>query len=103
MVYVLVFCMSKRSKWLSSRSPVLSTRVAATKPGHLRMTHVKGQGADLMRVPDAGMKGNSLYKALIGKIVLVPGSEFGVDVPELYYKGSAPLLCCMLGQRVLMY
>lgn len=56
-----------------------------------------------MKVPDAGMKGNSLYKALIGKIVLVPGSEFGVDVPELYYKGSAPLLCCMLGQRVLMY
>ena len=54
-----------------------------------------------MKVPDAGMKGNSLYKALIGKIVLVPGSEFGVDVPELYYKGSAPLLRYMLGQRVL--
>lgn len=32
------------------------------------------------------MKG-SLYKALIGRTVLVPGSEFGVDVPELYYKG----------------
>lgn len=31
---------------------------------------------------------SSLYKALIGRIVLVPGSEFGVDVPELYYKGD---------------
>ena len=38
----------------------------------------------------AGMKSGSLYKHLIGKIVLVPGSEFGVDVPEFYYKGIAP-------------
>lgn len=30
----------------------------------------------------------SLYKQLIGKIVLVPGSEFGVDIPEFYYKGT---------------
>ncbi|CAL5226922.1 g9799 [Coccomyxa viridis] len=29
---------------------------------------------------------SGLYKALIGRVVLVPGSEFGVDVPELYYK-----------------
>ena len=40
--------------------------------------------------PCAGMKSGSLYKHLIGKIVLVPGSEFGVDVPEFYYKGIAP-------------
>ena len=38
----------------------------------------------------AGMKSGSLYKHLIGKLVLVPGSEFGVDVPEFYYKGVAP-------------
>lgn len=47
-------------------------------------------------VLDAGMK-SGLYKPLIGRVVFVPGSEFGVDVPELYYKGvfsvlfSAPL------------
>ena len=30
---------------------------------------------------------HSMYKRLIGKTVLVPGQEFGVDVPELYYRG----------------
>ena len=30
----------------------------------------------------------SLYKRVIGKTVLVPGQEFGVEVPELYYEGG---------------
>ena len=42
-------------------------------------------------VHDAGMK-SGLYKPLIGRVVFVPGSEFGVDVPELYYKGVIPVL-----------
>ena len=40
---------------------------------------------------DAGMK-SGLYKPLIGRVVFVPGSEFGVDVPELYYKGVFSVL-----------
>ena len=42
------------------------------------------------------MKGG-LYKALIGRTVLVPGAEFGVDVPELYYKGKG--LALDVGQK----
>ena len=38
----------------------------------------------------AGMRSGGLYKHLIGKVVLVPGSEFGVDIPDFYYKGIAP-------------
>ena len=39
----------------------------------------------------------SLYKHVIGKTVQVPGTVFGVDVPDLYYEGvfeSTRLLCC---------
>ena len=42
-------------------------------------------------VLNAGMK-SGLYKSLIGRVVFVPGSEFGVDVPELYYKGVFSVL-----------
>jgi hypothetical protein len=31
-------------------------------------------------------KPHSLYKSIVGKTVLVPASEFGIDVPELFYK-----------------
>ena len=56
-----------------------------------------------MFVRDAGMK-SGLYKPLIGRVVFVPGSEFGVDVPELYYRGVfsvlllAPVMDSLAGQ-----
>lgn len=36
--------------------------------------------------PKSAGKPQSVYKSIIGKEVLVPASEFGIDVPELYYK-----------------
>ena len=37
----------------------------------------------------------SLYKRVMGKTVLVPGQEFGVDVPELWYQGWVFLLAAL--------
>jgi hypothetical protein len=39
---------------------------------------------------------HGVYKSVIGKKVLVPASEFGVDIPEMYYRGDSacsPLFC----------
>lgn len=40
-------------------------------------------------------KAPSVYKSVIGKTVLIPASVFGVDVPELWYKGQSLLETCI--------
>lgn len=54
-----------------------------------------------LRMKAAG-KAPSIYKSVIGKTVLIPASVFGVDVPELWYKGEALAIECKLWQHVLL-
>lgn len=44
----------------------------------------------------------SLYKSVIGKTVLIPASEFAVDVPELWYKGMSVLQRGLSGIQLFM-